>query len=195
MPSPLRRASAEHPGGIVDLSIGSPVDPTPAVVADALRAATDAHAYPQTVGTARCARRSPPGTTAAAGFPVSADEVLPTVGSKELVALLPLLLDLGPGMSSCTRARPTRPTRSGRSSWVRCPSPPTIPPSGPRARAWSGSTRPATPTAACSTSTNCAQPSRVRVSSAPSRLRRVLRRTRLGRPWAHEPSRASSIRA
>lgn len=96
--APFAARARVHPGGIVDLSIGSPVDPTPEVVAAALRDATDAHAYPQTVGTValRSAitawydrRRAVPG--------LSVDEVLPTVGSKELVALLPLLLDLGPG--------------------------------------------------------------------------------------------------
>ena len=92
-----QRARA-HPDGIVDLSIGSPVDATPDVVRAALTAATDAHAYPQTVGTAAlrdtiaawyARRRGVPGLTPA--------EVLPTVGSKELVALLPLLLGAGPG--------------------------------------------------------------------------------------------------
>ncbi|WP_349427872.1 succinyldiaminopimelate transaminase [Microbacterium sp. LWS13-1.2] len=96
--APYAQKARSHPDGIVDLSIGSPVDPTPSVVADALRAATDAHAYPQTVGTAslRAAiaewydrRRGVAGLTPA--------NVLPTVGSKELVALLPLLLGLGPG--------------------------------------------------------------------------------------------------
>ena len=38
-------------GGIVDLSVGTPVDPTPVVVQDALRAAADAPGYPQTWGT------------------------------------------------------------------------------------------------------------------------------------------------
>ena len=96
--APFSRRAAAHAGGLVDLSIGSPVDPTPAVVADALRAATDAHAYPQTIGTPAlreaivgwyARRRRVPGLGAA--------EVLPTVGSKELVALLPLLLDLTAG--------------------------------------------------------------------------------------------------
>lgn len=96
--APYAARARSHPDGIVDLSIGSPVDPTPAVVAEALRAATDAHAYPQTVGTPalRAAiaawyerRRGVPGLTP--------EHVLPTVGSKELVALLPLLLGLGPG--------------------------------------------------------------------------------------------------
>ncbi len=96
--APYAARAAEHPDGIVDLSIGSPVDPTPEVVATALAAATDAHAYPQTVGTPAlreaiagwyARRRGVPGLTPA--------NVLPTVGSKELVALLPLLLGLGPG--------------------------------------------------------------------------------------------------
>lgn len=96
--APYAARAKAHPDGLVDLSIGSPVDETPAVVADALRAATDAHAYPQTIGTPALReaivawydrRRGVPGLTVG--------EVLPTVGSKELVALLPLLLDIGVG--------------------------------------------------------------------------------------------------
>lgn len=96
--APYAERARQHPDGIVDLSIGSPVDPTPVVVADALRSATDAHAYPQTVGTVALReaiadwyerRRGVPGLTAS--------HVIPTVGSKELVALLPLLLGLGSG--------------------------------------------------------------------------------------------------
>jgi len=87
-----------HPDGMVDLSVGSPVDPTPAVAAAALAAAADAHAYPTTAGSPalRAAivewfarRRGVPGLTEA--------NVLPTVGSKEAIALLPLALGLGPG--------------------------------------------------------------------------------------------------
>ena len=96
--APFAQKARAHPDGIVDLSIGSPVDPTPRIVASALTEATDAHAYPQTMGTPQlreaivewyARRRGVP------GLPV--DGVLPTVGSKELVALLPLLLDVGPG--------------------------------------------------------------------------------------------------
>ena len=39
-----------HPDGIVDLSVGTPVDPTPDVVQDALRAAADSPGYPTTQG-------------------------------------------------------------------------------------------------------------------------------------------------
>ncbi len=95
---PFATQARQHPGGIVDLSIGSPVDATPDVVQQALRAATDAHAYPQTVGTpalqqaiiAWYARRR--GVT-----DLQPKNVLPTIGSKELVALMPFMLGLGEG--------------------------------------------------------------------------------------------------
>lgn len=95
---PYRERAAQHPHGLVDLSIGSPVDPTPEVIRRALAAATDAHAYPQNIGTPAlreaivdwyARRRSVPDLTV--------DNVLPTIGSKELVALLPTLLGLGAG--------------------------------------------------------------------------------------------------
>ncbi|GAB3613880.1 succinyldiaminopimelate transaminase [Humibacter ginsengisoli] len=96
--APYAQRARRHPGGIVDLSIGSPVDPTPEAVRQALAQATDAHAYPQTAGTPELRdaivswfqrRRGVPALTGAS--------VLPTIGSKELVALLPVLLGLGPG--------------------------------------------------------------------------------------------------
>lgn len=95
---PFRERAAQHPQGIVDLSIGSPIDPTPELIRKALAEATDAHSYPQNVGTPAlreaivswyARRRGVPGLTP--------DNVLPTVGSKELVALLPTLLGLGSG--------------------------------------------------------------------------------------------------
>lgn len=96
--APYAKRAAEHPDGLVDLSIGSPVDATPAVVADALRAATDAHAYPQTVGTKGLREAISAWYARRRGVPgLALDAVLPTVGSKELVALLPLLLDVGAG--------------------------------------------------------------------------------------------------
>ena len=95
---PFAAQARQHPDGIVDLSIGSPVDATPDVVQQALRAATDAHAYPQTVGTpalqqaiiAWYARRR--GVTG-----LEPNNVLPTIGSKELVALMPFMLGVGEG--------------------------------------------------------------------------------------------------
>ena len=49
---PSRQRAAEHPDGPVDLSVGTPVDPTPAVVREALVAAADSRssAVPCVVG-------------------------------------------------------------------------------------------------------------------------------------------------
>jgi aspartate/methionine/tyrosine aminotransferase len=44
--------AAGHPGGIVDLSVGTPVDPVPAVVRDALAGpAAEVPGYPTPPGT------------------------------------------------------------------------------------------------------------------------------------------------
>ncbi len=96
--APHKRRAAAHPDGLVDLSIGTPVDETPALVRDALAAASDAPGYPLTAGT-------PGFRAAAAGWlerrhgvsGLDPAALLPTIGSKELVALLPLLLGAGPG--------------------------------------------------------------------------------------------------
>ena len=92
------RATAEsHPGGIVDLSVGTPIDPTPERAIEALCRAANSPGYPFTVGTsglrdaivAYLIRRwGADGLTAA--------DILPVIGTKELVAWLPTLLGLGP---------------------------------------------------------------------------------------------------
>ncbi|WP_413319182.1 succinyldiaminopimelate transaminase [Agrococcus sp. 1P02AA] len=93
------KARAEqHPGGLVDLSVGSPVDPTPPLIQAALRDATDAHAYPTNHGTREARAAIAEWFSRVRGVDGIADEhVLVTVGSKELVAGLPLQLGLGAG--------------------------------------------------------------------------------------------------
>lgn len=86
-----------HPGGLVDLSVGTPVDATPTVVADALRAHADAPGYPLTAGTAQVRVAAAGWLRRRLGAVIDPAAVLPTIGSKELVALLPTLLDLRPG--------------------------------------------------------------------------------------------------
>jgi succinyldiaminopimelate transaminase len=87
-----------HPDGIVDLSVGTPVDPTPTVVARALAAAADAPGYPATHGSLELRRAVADWFARRRGVPdLDPTAVLPTIGSKELVALLPSLLRLGPG--------------------------------------------------------------------------------------------------
>jgi succinyldiaminopimelate transaminase len=95
---PFAERARAHEGGIVDLSIGSPVDPTPDVIRDALSSATDAHAYPQTAGTPALQRAIIEWYERRRGvFGLTGKNVLPTIGSKELVALLPFMLGLGEG--------------------------------------------------------------------------------------------------
>ncbi|WP_144877164.1 succinyldiaminopimelate transaminase [Microbacterium sp. 1.5R] len=95
---PYRERAAQHPDGLVDLSVGSPVDPTPELIRRALADATDAHAYPQTVGTPSLREAIVEWYRRRRGVPdLTVDNVLPTIGSKELVALLPTLLGLGEG--------------------------------------------------------------------------------------------------
>jgi succinyldiaminopimelate transaminase len=96
--APYGRTARAHPGGIVDLSVGTPVDPTPAVAREALAAASDAPGYPQTYGTTALRETVAAWFARRRGVPdVDPDGVLPTIGSKELVAWLPTLLGLGPG--------------------------------------------------------------------------------------------------
>jgi succinyldiaminopimelate transaminase len=97
--APYKQKAAAHPDGIVDLSIGSPVDPVPDLIKTALADAADAPAYPTTIGTSTVrqaavdwmARRlDVPGVDPRTG-------VLPVIGTKELIMLLPTLLGIGAG--------------------------------------------------------------------------------------------------
>lgn len=96
--APYQATAENHPDGVVNLSVGTPVDATPGFIRTALADAANAPGYPATHGTPQLreavvrwfARRR--GVT---GLPP--DAVLPTIGSKELVAWLPLLLGLRAG--------------------------------------------------------------------------------------------------
>ncbi|MGQ4443547.1 bifunctional succinyldiaminopimelate transaminase/glutamate-prephenate aminotransferase [Streptomyces violaceoruber] len=95
---PYKKTAAAHPGGIVDLSVGTPVDPVPELIQKALVDAADSPGYPTVWGT-------PALRDAITGWverrlgarDVTHRHVLPVVGSKELVAWLPTQLGLGPG--------------------------------------------------------------------------------------------------
>ncbi|WP_347756680.1 succinyldiaminopimelate transaminase [Agrococcus sp. ProA11] len=90
--------AALHPEGLIDLSVGSPVDPTPPLIQQALREATDAHAYPTNHGSSEARAAIVEWFDRVRGVPgLSDDHLLVTVGSKELVAGLPLQLGLGAG--------------------------------------------------------------------------------------------------
>lgn len=96
--APYAKRAAEHPDGIVDLSIGSPVDPTPDLVRQALAEATDAHAYPTTVGTSKLREAIVSWFERRRGVSgLGVDGVLPTIGSKEFVAWAAFMLGVGEG--------------------------------------------------------------------------------------------------
>ena len=100
-----QQRAAAHPDGIVDLSVGTPVDPVPEIGRQALAAAYDWPGYPTTLGTAalqdavanylsgRLGVRDP-GVIAGGGRPIVA---VPATGTKEVVADLPFQLGLGAG--------------------------------------------------------------------------------------------------
>lgn len=92
-----RATASAHPGGLVDLSVGTPVDPTPELGQQALRAAADSPGYPVTSGTPqlRDAIASYLDRRWGAGG-IAPTATLPAIGTKELVAWLPTLLGLGP---------------------------------------------------------------------------------------------------
>ncbi|HEY0357413.1 MAG TPA: succinyldiaminopimelate transaminase, partial [Mycobacteriales bacterium] len=92
---PYAATARRFSGGVVDLSVGTPVDPTPALVREALASASDAHAYPLTAGSPALRSALATWFVERCGAPAGLG-VLPTIGSKELVAWLPTLLGLGP---------------------------------------------------------------------------------------------------
>lgn len=93
-----RDQAGQHPDGMVDLSVGTPVDPVPLSVRKALAEAADAPGYPTVHGTEALRRAYSEWLERAHGVPdLDPEHVLPTIGSKELVASLPGQLGLGHG--------------------------------------------------------------------------------------------------
>lgn len=86
-----------HPDGIVDLSVGTPVDPVAPLIREALAAASSAPGYPTTAGTPALRASAATALNRRYGITGLADDaVLPVIGTKELIAWLPTLLGLGP---------------------------------------------------------------------------------------------------
>ncbi|MCV7007671.1 succinyldiaminopimelate transaminase [Mycobacterium gordonae] len=91
-----KATAAAHPDGIVDLSVGTPVDPVAPLIREALAAASSAPGYPATAGTARLRESAVAALTRRFGVTgLSEAAVLPVIGTKELIAWLPTLLGLG----------------------------------------------------------------------------------------------------
>ena len=90
---PLRDRAAALDGGVVDLSIGTPFDPPPADVVAALGTA-DARGYPPSIGSLGFRDAASGWLRRFLDVDVSADEVAACIGTKELVAGMPLWLRL-----------------------------------------------------------------------------------------------------
>lgn len=87
-----------HPDGIVDLSVGTPVDPVAPVIQAALAAAAATPGYPMTAGTAALRTSACAALGRRYGVTALAEHaVLPVIGTKELIAWLPTLLGLDAG--------------------------------------------------------------------------------------------------
>ena len=91
------RASA-HSDGLVDLTVGTPVDHVAPVIRDALAADSAQSGYPTTAGTPALRRAVVDSMARRHGVTgLTPDAVLPAIGTKELIAGLPAQLGLGPG--------------------------------------------------------------------------------------------------
>jgi succinyldiaminopimelate transaminase len=87
-----------HDDGIVDLSVGTPVDPTPEVVQAALREAADSHGYPVTIGLEATRQAAIDWLARRHGVTgLGLDGVLPVIGSKELIGSMAVHLGIGAG--------------------------------------------------------------------------------------------------
>jgi succinyldiaminopimelate transaminase len=91
----LKQRAAEAPGGIVDLSIGTPNDPVPEIVVAALAAAGPSSAgYPRAVGGPALREAAAGWLERTFGLTIDPIQVVNVIGTKELVASLPHLLRL-----------------------------------------------------------------------------------------------------
>jgi succinyldiaminopimelate transaminase len=90
--APYGDTARAHPQGIIDLSQGTPVDPTPEFIQQVFRDASNSPSYPVTAGTPEL--RSAIKKWAIERVGATGDfDVLPLIGSKEIVAWLPTILE------------------------------------------------------------------------------------------------------
>lgn len=90
----LKALGGTRPGGLVDLSIGTPCDPPPAVVLDALAHSGAERGYPPSIGTAAYREAAAGWMARRLGVTVDPGDLAACVGTKELVAGVPQWLRL-----------------------------------------------------------------------------------------------------
>lgn len=85
-----------HPDGIVNLSVGTPVDPVDPVIQEALASVAAVPGYPTTHGTLALREAVAQSLERRYNIPgIDPAAVLPAIGTKEMIAWLPTLLGLG----------------------------------------------------------------------------------------------------
>jgi succinyldiaminopimelate transaminase len=90
----LKVLGAQHEGGLVDLSIGTPCDPPPPSVVAALSESGAERGYPPSIGTARFREAAAGWLQRRFGVDLDPGDLAACVGTKELVASLPHVLRL-----------------------------------------------------------------------------------------------------
>lgn len=90
--APYGAIARKHPQGAIDLSVGTPVDPTPEFIQQAFQRASNSPGYPLTMGTPELREAI---TSWAKKYLGATGEfgVLPVIGSKEFVAWLPTFIE------------------------------------------------------------------------------------------------------
>ena len=142
----VRERAVSHEGGLIDLSVGGPVDPVAPSIQLALSEAAAVPGYPQTAGTPELRRTIVGALERRFSIPgLNEKSVLPVIGLKEAVAWLPTLLGLrgdtvvipevayptyevGALMADCTVVRCDNPSEAPRDAalvFVNSPSNPT----------------------------------------------------------------------
>ncbi|MET4167121.1 MULTISPECIES: succinyldiaminopimelate transaminase [Gordonia] len=93
-----KATAGAHADGIVDLSVGTPVDPVPALIRDALADNSTFPGYPTTIGTRELRVAAAESLVRRHGVS-GLDEagILPVIGTKEAIAGLASTFGLGPG--------------------------------------------------------------------------------------------------
>lgn len=92
--APLHALADKHTGGVVDLSIGTPCDPPPAAVLQALASSGAERGYPPAIGSRPLLGAARAWIERRFGVRVAAEEIAACIGTKELVAGIPHWLRL-----------------------------------------------------------------------------------------------------
>ncbi|MCR5976960.1 succinyldiaminopimelate transaminase [Gordonia jinghuaiqii] len=93
-----KAAARAHPDGIVDLSVGTPVDPVPTLIREALADASAFPGYPTTTGTTELREAAAESLMRRHGVTgLDQSGILPVIGTKEAIAGLASTFGLGPG--------------------------------------------------------------------------------------------------